>query len=495
MLRRSFPSRHAAAVLGSAVLIFAAPSACSDSTAPDGRVGIQFLAGADRSDTVLAVITQALVVEVRDSAGHRAPFGTLVRFDAIERGFFDPEAYVGALASQEFFSFHTEETDDNGRVAVLVKLGTKVGPARIIVSAPTLGLVDTAMYTALAGNPANISVTPEDTLLFVSGSYSAAAVVEDAYGNPRSDPVTWSANGTGISVTSAGVVTATALGRHRITATAGSAAGSGFVSVAPRLQLLAWRHAFDQAQVVTMDLDGTNQRVLAPVEDGGIGAHPRWMPGTNTVIYTTMEAGLQRLKTVDANGVISSFIASTPPTMSHQAEPTPSSDGNWIFFSAFVDACGSGGDYCIHRATKTGGSPTLLAAGFPSRQPAPSPDGSKVAFTRSDYSGEIQVLDIASSAISTWRVPGQHPSWSPLGTKIAYLSDGQIYLVNPDGTGRAQLTTSQERFYYSSPISWSQDAKWIIAQSSHGVIDLIDVATGAALPMPTTDGLSAGTVR
>jgi Tol biopolymer transport system component len=193
------------------------------------------------------------------------------------------------------------------------------------------------------------------------------------------------------------------------------------------------------------------------------------MPGTNTVIHTTMDAGLQRLRVVDQNGTVSAFIASPPATMHHQAEPTPSADGNWIFFSAYNDACGSSGDYCIHRATKTGSSPTLLGAGYPSRQPAPSPDGSKVAFTRSDFSGDPRSR-----------------------RRLEHRFD--LECPRTDGSGVSPLTGT-DRHYASSPISWSTDGKWIIAQSFFGVLDLIDVATGASLPMPATESLVAASLK
>jgi Tol biopolymer transport system component len=466
--------------------------ACGESTAPSVQIGIQFVAGNSVTDTAGAILTQALVVEVHDSSGVVPPAGTIVRFSSIVEGF-TAAAVIAPLTSTFFGTFLASATDENGRSSVLVRLGFKAGTARILVTVPTLGLIDTATFTVLPGNPARVTITPIDTLLYVGRTYTAVGTVQDAYGNPRTESVSWSST-SGVTVSSTGVVTATTTGRHTITGTAGSVTGNASVSIVPELQLAAWEFGID-SRIVSMDLDGSNRRVLASVDDGGIGSHPMWIPKTSTIIYTTFDGSIQTLRTVDQSGVVNAFIASPPPAMmSHQAEPTPSADGNWVFFSAFNDACGSAGDYCVHRATSNGTSVTLLDAGYPSRQPAPAPDGSKVAFTRSDFSGSIRVLDVTTNTVSAWSVAGQHPAWSPLGTKIAFVAGGRIHLMNPDGSAVTALTSTQ-RTYTSSPIGWSPDAKWIIARSNFGVLDLIDAATGTALPLPSTQSLTSPSLK
>jgi len=56
------------------------------------------------------------------------------------------------------------------------------------------------------------------------------------------------------------------------------------------------------------------------------------------------------------------------------------------------------------------------------------------------------------------------PSWSPDGTKIAFVSykksfQSEIFLINPDGTEREQLTFMEHYAY--TPI-WSSDGKYIV---------------------------------
>jgi hypothetical protein len=465
----------------------------SDSTGPETRRGIQFVAGAGSTDTTSANLVQALVVEVHDSSGAVVPEGTVVRFTSVVTNFV-AEALVGSLTGSANSTFITSPTDAAGRAAVIVRLGGRAGPARIAVGVPTFGLLDTARYTVLPGNAARIVLVPDDTLLFAPATYTVQGTVTDANGNPRSDPLSWTTSGPGVSVSNTGVVTASAVGSYTVTATAGTASATSAVSIVPPLQLTAWELEGNTSQIVTMNIDGTNRRILAQVSDGGIGAHPSWIVGGTRAIYTTMVGSQQTLRTADESG--SALFMPTPPSvMSHQAEPIPSANGNWMFFSAFDTNCGSS-DYCLYRSTINGSNPQLLAAGFPARQPAPSPDGTKVAFTRSDFGSQIRVLDIASGVVSSWSVSGQRPRWSPLGDRIAFVPQfgGRIMTMNPDGTSVTALTPAG-RTYALEPINWSPDGQWLIARSTAGVLDLIHAGTGNAVPLPHSAALHAASLK
>jgi hypothetical protein len=480
-------------------LAAAALGACRSSTEPVVRgPSLRFVAGANATDTVRAILTQALVVEVRDSSGAPAPFGTVVRFSSVQVPSRPYEALVEGLTSTFFSTFATGTTDQAGRTAVLVQLGYVAGPARIAVSVPTLNLLDTARFTVAAGAAFAVAVAPGDTTLMIGKSFTLRGGVVDMWGNPRSDPVTWSVTGAGISVTSAGVVTASAVGRYTITATSSLGSGSGFVSVVPQGRLAAATAPYASGNVVTADLDGANRASVATVNDAGIGVHPAWIPGTSTIVYTSYVNELQTLYKVGADGVAVPFFATRPANVSHEAEPTPSADGRWLYFSAYDTRC-TVNAYCLYRAKIDGSAPELLSSYISTTsatwRPAPSPDGSRVAFMIGDPygGGTIKVFDVATRMASSWGVPGESPAWSPDGTRIAYLSgNGTIALIDPDGTGARTLTPPG--IFFSRPISWSPDSKWLVAPAQ-GKLHLIDAATGADLPLAWTTGLYAGSLK
>jgi hypothetical protein len=117
-----------------------------------------------------------------------------------------------------------------------------------------------------------------------------------------------------------------------------------------------------------------------------------------------------------------------------------------------------------------------------------SPDASKIAFTRGR---DLFVMDAGGTNVRS--VTGGigpaagafHPSWSPDGTKIAFSDGADVFTVAPDGTGLTQVTSSAD---LEDHPSWTPDGTRIvfanltastlmrIAPNGTG---LADVATGA----------------
>jgi Tol biopolymer transport system component len=473
------------------VLILAAAglAACHhDSTGPQDRALLRFSGASTVTDTIGAVIPQALLVEVHDSSGGPVPAGTVVRFTPVPGGLFSgPEVWVEALTSTSFGTFATDETDGAGKAGILVRLGNTAGPGRLAVAVPALGLEDTVRFTIKPGNAVQMLVTPTDTLLYVGKSFTPRGTTVDRYNNPRADPATWSTTtGSGITVSSAGLVTATAVGQYPFNAD-GVIAGTpgtstGWVSVVPQVRFAGIAPAVNHAhqEVVMFDADGANKTTLAPLSDGVI-AHPAWIPGTSTVAYTTVANSIQMIYTVSSDASPKPFFSTTPPNLTYQAEPTPTTDGKWLFFSAFDTQCSSY-EYCIARA-KIDGTGYQLLRTTPSRQPAPSPDGTQVAFF-SPSDQMIRVLDVATNTTSTWSVSGSMPTWSPDGTQIAYRNaSGGISVVHPDGSGARVVAAT----YTYALRGWSPDGKWLLGQRTGGFV-LLDVATGSPLPLNYRNG-------
>lgn len=458
---------------------------CGDSSGPGGgRPGLTLVSGYNLTDTASAQPVKALVVEVRDDGGAIVPQGTVVRFEPVQGRYFQPEMFVETLTSTYYQTFATGETDAAGRAAVLVKMGYAAGPARIAISVPTLGVQDTARYTVLPGRAAAITMLPSDTSMYTTGSYTIRGGVVDQFGNARNDPVVYTASSAGVSVSNSGVVTASTTGRYTLTGTAGAISGSSAVSVVPQGTLVGLVYRNNGLRLVTFNLDGSGFHDLVGVTDGGIGPDPRWIPGTNTIIYTTVVDGLQQMRKVDASGNVATVFPNPPATMTHQAQPSPSASAPVLYFSAYDSRC-SDYAYCLFRSGIDGTNPELLGdviGAGEALHPSASPDGSKVAFVTSG--AQIKVFDYATRTVSAWSVAGNYPAWSPDGTQIAYAEQygGPLHLMNADGTNQRVITGSPS--YTVSRAVWSPDSKWLIGENTaYGILDVIEVATGKILPV------------
>ena len=79
-----------------------------------------------------------------------------------------------------------------------------------------------------------------------------------------------------------------------------------------------------------------------------------------------------------------------------------------------------------------------LTTGF---SPAWSPDGTRIAFVKD---GQIHVMNTDGSEMFPTGVGGHGPVWSPDGRQIAFYAgvneQNYVYIMNADGTNLRQLT-------------------------------------------------------
>lgn len=105
-----------------------------------------------------------------------------------------------------------------------------------------------------------------------------------------------------------------------------------------------------------------------------------------------------------------------------------------------------------------------------------SPDGSKIAFTVSESGNGLYTINsdgtgktlLTSNLSWSWTNPY---AWSPSGDKIAFsysAANGEhIFIANPDGTERVQITTGENKRYLLSGLggSWSPDGSRLLIES------------------------------
>ncbi len=106
----------------------------------------------------------------------------------------------------------------------------------------------------------------------------------------------------------------------------------------------------------------------------------------------------------------------------------------------------------------------LTAGPATDQDPAWSPDGQKIAFTRN---GSIHVMNANGSGVTRLSFAGydSHPSWSPDGSRIAFASArtgvNAIYMMNANGSNVIQLTSDSAIDFGPS---WSPDGSTIAFQ-------------------------------
>jgi len=146
-----------------------------------------------------------------------------------------------------------------------------------------------------------------------------------------------------------------------------------------------------------------------------------------------------------------------------------SPDGNWIVYANSPRPNRPGGPIAIVKMDGT--FKTIVNLGVDGNGPAFSPDGKQVVFSGCLPNTNTCGLMIVPTSGGAPRLittdNGGNADWSPRGDKIVYqASDGaghtQVFVVNPDGSGKRQLTrgTSND----GQPV-WSRDGSAIFWRS------------------------------
>jgi Tol biopolymer transport system component len=190
------------------------------------------------------------------------------------------------------------------------------------------------------------------------------------------------------------------------------------------------------AEIYVINADGSGQVNLTnnPATDGGLLT---WSPDGARIAFVTYRDGNDEIYVMRADG---SNQVNLSNNAAIDAGPAWSPDGTKIAFHSDRD-----GRFQIYVTNADGSGVTRLTHDSASDVEATwSPDGSKIAFASGTAGGsQIDVMNADGSGVVglTSDLQGDaEPAWSPDGSKIAF-SNGQLKVINADGTGATTLTS------------------------------------------------------
>jgi Tol biopolymer transport system component len=460
-------------------------AACGGSSGSEPTVpafsGMRIVAGADASDTVLTKPVQALIVELLENGKPRP--GVVVRFEGLLVQEADPTSprdagpgvFVSAIASNSFGAFVSDTTDQAGRASVLVQLGTRAGDMGVQITAPELGLADTARFTVVPGKAAKVILGVRDTVVRVGGTFSLGASSTDVHGNTRSqDKLTYQAlDALGTVDASGAVRAAQAVGRGTIAVRLDGIEDSARYTVVPVAKLTAVYDGPDGVpRLATLGVDGSNLKVIGRVYPP---VYPSHSPSEDLFVYQRGSFG-QGIELMTGSGTSRVLVNET--MLSGTYYPVFSPDGAFVFLSGSSTEPSKTGIYRI--AVDGSGLTQISSTDFGYTTPAVSPDGTRIAFSRN---AGMFVQSVATGDSVKIGRTGWFPGFSPDGQRIAYIDggNGSIVIARADGVSSKEIVVGAEP---ESRVSWMPDGRWLLTRRYDGLV-LVNSISNVVVPLPS----------
>jgi Tol biopolymer transport system component len=232
-----------------------------------------------------------------------------------------------------------------------------------------------------------------------------------------------------------------------------------------------WTAATSDVHVLALrdsvDVNGTPTRVTT---DEHWIAGLDWLPGGSGLVYSSDRAGPRRLWLRRISGWATRSTSSDPLLAAGDEawQPTVARRGNRIVYSRRYWSSG------IWRVELQNGAAVLplrrlIASTRTDRDPAYSPDGSRIAFI-SERSGFAEVWTSDSEGHNHQQVTFlkrsklDAPSWSPDGRSIAFATPGDgVYIAASDGRSVRRLLSGS-----CSDPTWSNDGQAVYCSLASG---------------------------
>jgi len=243
------------------------------------------------------------------------------------------------------------------------------------------------------------------------------------------------------------------------------------------LSTLKPAHPFKGKILFQSDMDGdreiyllTSQGIKPLTNNDWDDEYPKWSPDRKKIAYSANPRGNYDIFVMDADG---SNI--TPVAMSdkNEIEHAWFPDGKNIAFT-IGEKKGLRRKFSLWMVNLTSKRISRILPEFQGSSALPdfSPTSSLVGFTGKRAIGwDVFTYDRKSKELTALTEGGKacRPHFSRDGQKIAYVSgkadgNGDIWLMNPDGTEKVRLTERDETADYFP--SWSEDQEYIVFSSS-----------------------------
>jgi len=193
------------------------------------------------------------------------------------------------------------------------------------------------------------------------------------------------------------------------------------------------------SDIFVLTLDGSLATARITFDTLHSDVQPAWSPlGDRIAFVSNRDSAGFDVYLMDVNGANVTRLTTDAQS---SVQPAWSPDGSKL---AFVSDRAGNGDIFVMDTTG-GNVVNLTNNAAQDLTPAWSPDGAKIAFMsdRGDANFAIWVMNADGSGpvkISTSTPPCELPQWQPGGQRIIYDCDGDIFLSNPDGTSKVQIT-------------------------------------------------------
>ena len=194
------------------------------------------------------------------------------------------------------------------------------------------------------------------------------------------------------------------------------------------------------AEIYVMNADGTGQTRLT--NNLGSDTHASFSADGTKIAFNSDRDGHIDIFTMNADGTNQTNVTNTT-SPSGAFEPTFSPDGTKILFNQF-----DGNDPEIFMINTDGtGNVNLTDSPADDRDARFSPDGTEIVFeSYRNLNWEIVTMDAdGSNQVNITNRPGTDdtdPVWSPDGSHIAYISDGEVWAMTSGGSGEINLTNN-----------------------------------------------------